>query len=125
MKPSKLFGCVVMTLDGVSLWQGWLLKPSAKLQTKPLCSAVAQVFRNSPEQDSSFITTGPYAVASVREGWVAWHGFLLFFFLAAASCLYLCFFSLAVCLPAAAFSTAPAWSHTCRLVSDRFRDRDL
>jgi hypothetical protein len=64
----KLFGCVVMTLDGVSLWQGWLFKPSAKLQTKPLCLAVAQIFTNQTDQDSSFITTGPYAVASVRPG---------------------------------------------------------
>ncbi|GAX85506.1 hypothetical protein CEUSTIGMA_g12922.t1 [Chlamydomonas eustigma] len=63
----KLFGCVVMTLDGVSLWQGWLFKPSAKLQTKPLCLAVAQVFTNQKDQDSSFITTGPYAVASANK----------------------------------------------------------
>ena len=114
-----------MTREGISLWQGWLFKPSAKLQTKPLCQAVAQVMRiagrwrpctrmtvphdslafhalshalshgdmstvgifsvqgiplhcvirmflflgqvfsNQPDQDSSFIMTGPYAVASV------------------------------------------------------------
>ena len=43
MAANKLYGCVLMTLEGVSLWQGWLFKPSAKLQTKPLCQAVAQV----------------------------------------------------------------------------------
>lgn len=64
----KLFGCVVMTLSGEPLWQGWLFKPSAKLSTKPLCAAVALVLGKRGGQDSSFITTGPYAVSSVRDG---------------------------------------------------------
>lgn len=65
---AKLFGCVVMTRRGVPLWQGWLFKPSAVLQTKPLCLAVSQVFAKQPDQDSSFITTGVHAVASVSDG---------------------------------------------------------
>ncbi|KAG1664464.1 hypothetical protein FOA52_006310 [Chlamydomonas sp. UWO 241] len=65
---TKLFGCVVMTLSGEPLWQGWLFKPSAKLATKPLCAAVALVLGKRGGQDSSFITTGPYAVSSVRDG---------------------------------------------------------
>lgn len=64
----RLFGCVVTTLQGNPLWQGWLFKPNAKLQTKPLCIAVATVFQKQPQQDTSFIKTGPYAVASVRDG---------------------------------------------------------
>lgn len=57
-----------MTLGGVPLWQGWQFKPSAKLQTKPLCLAVASVFSNQPDQNVSFITTGPFSVSSVCDG---------------------------------------------------------
>eukprot|EP00955_Chlamydomonas_euryale_P113104 366195-Chlamydomonas_euryale.AAC.7 len=55
----KLFGCVVMTLRGEPLWQGWLFKPTAKLQITPLCKAVSGVLgRDTEERVSSFIKTG-------------------------------------------------------------------
>lgn len=55
----KLFGYVAMTLTGEPLWQGWLYKPSAKLQARPLCQAVSKVVGRLDEpQQVNFITTG-------------------------------------------------------------------
>ena len=43
-------------------------RPPTPARPTPAAPARLQVFSNQPDQDSSFITTGPYAVASVSLG---------------------------------------------------------
>lgn len=59
-------GFLVTTVAGTPIYQGWTNRHSA-LPTRQLSNAVAGIFAQSPEQESTFIQTGPYAVASVLE----------------------------------------------------------
>ena len=57
---SQNLGFLVTTVSGTPIYQGWASRHS-ELPVKQLSIAVANIFNQSPERESTFITTGPYS----------------------------------------------------------------